>query len=158
MSHDPEEERSRQIVEELLAEFQRRFGDAADRFALPPACFISMGGRFTGYDLAESRLDARFPIREEHLNPYGIMQGGFVVAAADNTIGPLSMLVDTPSVTRSLESTYFRPVLSAYGVIDVTARLTGTEGRRLFFSAEVRAPDGTRCTVVKAVHVRLPTQ
>lgn len=153
----PEERRSDEIVTELLAEFRERFGEAADRFALPPECFLSMGGRFTDYDLIESRLDARFPVREEYLNPYGIMQGGFVVAAADNTIGPLSMLVDTPSVTRTLESTYFRPVLAEYGVIDVTARFTGREGRRLQFSAEVRAPDGTRCTVVTATHLRLPS-
>jgi acyl-coenzyme A thioesterase PaaI-like protein len=158
MTSDPEETRSREIVAELLALFRERFGEAAERFVLPPACFISMGGRFTGYDITENRLDARFPVREEYLNPYGIMQGGFVVAAADNTIGPLSMLVDTPSVTRTLESTYFRPVLAGYGVIDVTARLTGREGRRLTFSAEVRGPDGTRCTVVNATHLRLPTE
>lgn len=122
---------------------------------VPPACFLSMGGEFLEYDPDAVRLTARFPVRGEWLNPYGIVQGGFVVAAADNTVGPLSILVAPPSVTRTLEASYHAPVRSDFGDITVVARVQTISGRRVVLTAEVLAPDGTVCTTVLASHTVL---
>ena len=67
---------------------------------IPPPVFTSMQGEFVDFDLEEGILVTRFPVRQDYLNPYGAMQGGMVAAAVDNTLGPLSMLVAPPNVTR----------------------------------------------------------
>ena len=75
-----------------------------------------------------------------------------VAAAVDNTLGPLSMLVAPPSVTRQLEITYSRPVPLDIGHIVVSARLLERRDRWLFFKADVRSPEGLRLARSKAVH------
>jgi acyl-coenzyme A thioesterase PaaI-like protein len=95
---------------------------------------------------------AQFPVLESYLNPYGTMQGGMVAAAVDNTLGPLSVLIAPPNVTRHLEMTYSRPVTLVMGHIVVSARLLERKDRLLFFRAEVRDQEGLRLARAKAVH------
>jgi acyl-coenzyme A thioesterase PaaI-like protein len=129
-----------------------RLGDRIDAYAFPPPVFAAMQGEFLGFDLDVGSLTARFPVLESYLNPYGTMQGGMVAAAVDNTLGPLSVLVAPPNVTRQLEMTYSRPATLEMGYIVATARLLERGGRRLFFKAEVRSPEGLRLARAKAVH------
>lgn len=129
-----------------------RLGDRMDDFVFPPPVFVDMGGRFVGFDPDQAVLAVRFPVRNRYLNPYGSMQGGMVAAAIDNTLGPLSVLVAPPNVTRTLEITYSRPVTMGMGDITVTARLVDRKGPRLFFKAEVKDEKGLRMARAKAVH------
>jgi len=129
-----------------------RHGDRVAEYALPPPVFVAMEGEFIDFDPDAGRLSARFPIRESQLNPYGSMQGGMIAAAVDNTLGPLSMLVAPPNVTRHLEMTYSRPVKLEMGYITVHARLVERQDRWLHFKADVRGPDGTRLAKAKATH------
>ena len=140
------------IGAQLIDEYRRRTGVGEDAVALPPPCFASMGAVWTSFDAEKATLGAQFPVKEEYLNPYRTMQGGFIVAAADNVIGFLSMMVGPPSVTRTLETRYLRPVLPAMGFVGVTAWFLDREGRRLTFAADVRSPEGTRLASVSAVH------
>jgi acyl-coenzyme A thioesterase PaaI-like protein len=111
-----------------------------------------MEGEFLEFDLQAGSLAARFPVSERSLNPFGTMQGGMIAAAVDNTLGPLSMLVAPPSVTRRFEITYSRPVPLAMGHILVQARLVERQERKLFFRADVRGPEGERLARAKATH------
>jgi len=129
-----------------------RLGDRIDQYAIPPPVFTAMAGRFVAVDLDVGTLIARFPVRESYLNPYGTMQGGMVAAALDNTLGPLSMLVAPPNVTRRLEITYSRPVTVDVGSILVDARLVERQRRWLYFRAEVRCGHGLRLARSKATH------
>ena len=65
------------------------------------------------------------------------MQGGFIAAAVDNTVGPLSMLVAPPNFTRRLDMKYSRAVTVAIDLLTVTARLEHRKGPQLTFRAEV---------------------
>jgi uncharacterized protein (TIGR00369 family) len=87
-------------------------------------------------------LTMRFPVRPEYANPLGCMQGGFIVAALDNTLGPFSYLIAPPSVTSRLSVDYLRPVAPGVAWIDCIARLVARTGRNLYLSGEVRDPDG----------------
>jgi acyl-coenzyme A thioesterase PaaI-like protein len=129
-----------------------KLGDRVHEYAFPPPVFAAMEGEFLALDLDAGFLTARFPVLEGHLNPYGIMQGGMVAAAVDNTLGPLSVLVAPPNVTRRLEMTYSRAVTLDVGYIVVTARFLERKGRRLFFRADVRSREGLRLARSKAVH------
>jgi hypothetical protein len=80
------------------------------------------------------------------------MQGGMVAAAIDNTIGPLSVLVAPPNVTRHMELKYSRAVTPQTGYITVIAQLLERDGNWLTFKAEARDPQGKRLVRAKAVH------
>jgi len=146
MMHDNE------LFDRIVGLMQRNLGEAFDQNACPPPAFVSMGGEFVALDLEAGVLVARFPILPRQLNPYGMMQGGIVAAAVDNTLGPLSLLLAPPNVTRRLEMTYSHPVRPDMGHVLVEARCVGREGRRLTFRADVRSPDGQRLARAKAVH------
>jgi acyl-coenzyme A thioesterase PaaI-like protein len=104
------------------------------------------------FDLEVEWLTARFPVPAEYLNTYGSMQGGMVAAAVDNTLGPLSMLVAPPNVTRRLQMKYSRPVTPDLNFIIVEARLTERKDRWLSFRAEVKDEEGTLLARARAVH------
>lgn len=75
----------------------------------PPNCFVEMQAEFVEYVEGQSLL-VKFPVQEKYQNPLGFMQGGFILAAIDNTMGPLSYMVAPPSVTTTLNATYLRPI------------------------------------------------
>ena len=81
---------------------------------IPPPCLTDMQGEPVAYVEGES-LAMRFPVLARYQNPIGHMQGGFIVAALDNTLGPFSYLIAPPSVTTS-GLRYPIAVTSAIGV------------------------------------------
>lgn len=127
-------------------------GDRVHEHALPPPVFLDMQGQFLELDQEAGMLVAQFPVLERYLNPFGTMQGGMVAAAVDNTLGPLSVQVAPPNVTRRLEMKYSRPATPDMGHIIVQARLLERRDRWLFLEADVRNPEGLRLAKAKAVH------
>jgi acyl-coenzyme A thioesterase PaaI-like protein len=136
-------------VKEILSS---KFGEQVDQYAFPPPVFAAMYGEFREIDLDSGTLTVQFPVLESYLNPYGTMQGGMIAAAVDNTLGPLSVLVAPPNVTRRLEMVYSGPVTPDLEEIVVTSKLLERKGRWLFFKADVYDPDGRRLARAKAVH------
>ena len=121
---------------------QDRLGDRIDDFLIPPPVFELMRGEFLTFDLKSKRIKTRFPILTEYQNPYRTMQGGMVAAAVDNTLGPLSMLVSPPNVTRRFEMKYSHPITIDLEYITVDGILLERDGRRLTFRADVRDQKG----------------
>lgn len=105
----------------------------------PPACFITMGGEFLQFDVDAKRLRVRFPVKPEFANPMGYMQGGLIVGAIDNTIGPLTFLVAPPSVTTQLNTTYIRPITPDLTFFEVEAVVTEQTRKQIFVDAVVRS-------------------
>jgi acyl-coenzyme A thioesterase PaaI-like protein len=139
-------------MKEILAVLEERYGDRLDRFLIPPPSFESMRGEFLGFDRERGVLQTRFPVLREWLNPYGLMQGGLIAAAVDNTLGPLSMLIAPPNVTRRLEMKYSRGVDASQPAILVEARFISQDGRWLHFQARVHDPEGGRFASASATH------
>jgi acyl-coenzyme A thioesterase PaaI-like protein len=129
-----------------------RLGDRLGDYVIPPAVFGTMRGEFLAFNVQAGVLEARFPILGEYLNPYGAMQGGMVAAAVDNTLGPLSMLVAPPNVTRRLQMKYSRPVTPDLEYIIVKGKLLERKGQWLSFSAEVRDQEGVLLARARAAH------
>jgi acyl-coenzyme A thioesterase PaaI-like protein len=137
------------LVSETL---RRKLGDRVDEYAFPPPVFAAMQGEFLEIDLDSGTLTVQFPVLDNYLNPYGTMQGGMIAAAVDNTLGPLSVLVAPPNVTRRLEMVYSRPVTPDLGYIVVTSKLLERRGRWLFFRADVYDNNGRRLARASAAH------
>lgn len=140
------------IPQEVLLLVEERLQGLGDEIVFPPPVFDAMQGEVVDFDIENGILRNRFPILSDYLNPYGSMQGGMVAAAIDNTIGPLSMLVSTPNVTRTMTVKYRKPVLPEMEHIVVTARFVEQIKRQLFFEAVVEAVSGEKLASAKATH------
>jgi acyl-coenzyme A thioesterase PaaI-like protein len=141
-------ERSAQILNLL----KKQHGDHWDEYIFPPPIFTVMQGEFLDIDLENSVLSARFPVLESWLNPYGIMQGGMLATAIDNTIGPLSALVASANVTRYMELKFSHAVTLESEYVTVTARLVGRQDRWLTFKAQANDLRGKRLARARATH------
>jgi acyl-coenzyme A thioesterase PaaI-like protein len=136
----------------LLDTLKQYHGEHLDEYTFPPPVFTAMQGEFLDFDPEKGVLSVRFPVLRRWLNPYGIMQGGMVAAAMDNTIGPLSALVAPANVTRHMELKYSRSATPEMTYIIVTAHLVGKDGRWLTFKATARDPQDQRLVRAKATH------
>lgn len=137
---------------ELMRLLHEKYQDRLRGFLMPPPIYTEMGGEVHAIDLENGALSIRFPVPEKYLNPYRIMQGGMIAAAIDNALGPLSMLVAPPNVTRSLEVKYSQPAVVDMAYILIEARLVERKEPKLLFEAKVLSPDGTRLATCKAMH------
>ena len=117
---------------------------------LPPPCFLDMDGEFIEYEDGQW-LSARFPVKQRYQNPLGYMQGGFILAALDNTLGPFSYLIAPPSVTSQLNTSYLRPVSRDDKEIMCTARLTERTKKQLFISCDARNGEDKVVAVTHAI-------
>ncbi len=140
------------VMNQILAVLEKRYGDQLDQFLIPPPSFEAMRGEFLSFDLEQCVLRTRFPVLREWLNPYSLMQGGLIAAAVDNTLGPLSMLLAPPNVTRRLEMKYSQGVVASLPAILVEARLIEQNGRWLRFQARVHDSNGVRFASATATH------
>lgn len=104
---------------------------------LPPPCLVDMQATLEDWQEGVS-LSMRFPVLERYRNPLGFMQGGFIAAALDNTIGPFSYLIAPPSVTSQLNLSYLRPVPPTAAHLVCTARLIERTGKTLYIAGEAR--------------------
>jgi acyl-coenzyme A thioesterase PaaI-like protein len=111
-----------------------------------------MEGEFIDFDEKQGWLETRFPVKASYRNPYHTMQGGMIAAAIDNTLGPLSMLVAPPNVTRTLEIKYSKPITLEMGKILIRGRLLERNDRDLWFTVDVRSQEGVLLARAKARH------
>jgi len=120
------------LFEQLIAQFGTMPG-----VEIPPKVFTVMDAEVIDYEEKRS-LTIRFPVKDKYQNPLGHMQGGVIVAAIDNTLGPLSYLVAPPSATLQLNTQYVRPVTVKDQFIQVKAELVDKTRNLLLMRAEVR--------------------
>lgn len=118
----------------------------------PPHCFLSMEAEFLEYE-SRQRLVLKVPVKEEYLNPMRTMQGGFLAAAFDNALGPLSYLAaGSPCTSLNLDVEFIRAV-SWPDVLTITARVVARGRETVLMSAE--AVDGRGKLVATATSTSL---
>jgi uncharacterized protein (TIGR00369 family) len=54
----------------------------------PPACAVTLGCAFTQVDPEAGTIETQFQGKPEFVNPLGHIQGGFLAAMLDDTLGP----------------------------------------------------------------------
>jgi len=143
---------SQETLDKLRHHLHEIHGDRIDEYLIPPPAFQSMQGILLEVDTAQDTLTTQFPILEEHLNPYRTLQGGYLAAMFDNTIGPLSMLVAPLNVTRRLRITFSKPVDPSLSELTIHAVFLSRDDQRLRFRAEARDPHGKRVARAQATH------
>lgn len=126
-----------------------------ENMALPPNIFIDMEGEFIEF-VENKKLVARFPNMERYRNPLGLMQGGIIIAAMDNTVSPLSYLVAPPSITQSIETVFKKPVKQSDAYIDVVATVLEKTSTHILMQGEAMNPKGKVVAgcVAKSVYIK----
>src|SRR4249919_294724 len=117
---------------------------------LPPPCLLDMQAEWIEFEEGR-RLLMRFPVLPRYRNPLGFMQGGFIAAALDNTIGPFSFLIAPPSVTSHLSLNYLRPVTREHAWLNCEATVVERTRKTLYLAGVARADDGNVAAMAQAV-------
>ena len=127
---------------DIMTLFKEVLGDDLSSYTLPPGSFSSMQCNIIAFDKNQKTITVTMPVLDFSLNPYNTMQGGFITAALDNAIGPLSLLVAPLNMSRRISTEYKRPITQDIDMLYVTAVLSETKGRKLFFHAEIKDAHG----------------
>ena len=128
---------------DVMELYAKTLGEKINEFNLPPPSFEIMQSEIMLFDEEKKSIVVKIPILESWLNPYGTMQGGLIIGAIDNAVGPLSLLLAPKSMTREIESKLLKPITMDTGFIYVTATLFERKKRRLIFDAVVQDKDET---------------
>jgi len=117
--------------------FTKVLGEKITEFTLPPPSFEIMQCEIIDFNEEEKSLITKVPVLEQWQNPYGTMQGGMIDAAIDNGVGPLSMLVASANMTRTIETKLIKAITMEVEFIYVKSKLVEQKKRRLTFEVEV---------------------
>ena len=118
--------------------FSSVLGDTFHEYELPPPSFTIMQCEIITFDKEKATLTTKIPVLKEWLNPYSTMQGGMIIAAIDNALGPLSLLIAPKNMTRNIESKLIKAITMDVKYIYVTASLYEEKKRRLIFDVLVK--------------------
>jgi len=114
-----------------------------DMFKQPAESSRSLGFELISLDMSRLETRVRFTGKPEFANPAGYIQGGYLCAMMDDTIG---MLTTVKVGTRAFPSTinlhthFLRPV--RVGIIEVVARLRNIGRSVIFAEADLYDPRG----------------
>lgn len=121
-----------------------------DIFPTSSPSSTSLGFELLSLDMKELTARVRFQGKPEFCNPAGVIQGGYLVAMMDDTIGMLAGMKAGKSKlpsTVDLHTHFLRPVRQ--GAIEVAARLRNVGRAMLFAEAELydsRGKEAARST------------
>jgi len=129
-----------------------------DVFPTPANSSKSLGFELLGLDLTAWTTRVRFDGKADFTNPAGYIQGGYLSAMLDDTIGMLATMKTGnekfPS-TIDLHTTFLRPV--KVGAIEVAARLRNIGLTTIFADAELfdlRGKAAARAIATLAINPR----
>jgi uncharacterized protein (TIGR00369 family) len=109
---------------------------------LPPPSMLELGLEYLEIKPGVS-MKAKFPFQKRFTNPAGILQGGFLVAAMDDVLGPLTYVTSgTICLTLSLNTTFLKAFSEKMGFCLIEAFVLQKTKSFIFLRAEVRTPDG----------------
>ena len=128
----------------------------ATTFPTPANSSVSLGFKLISLDMGKMETRVRFEGRPEFTNPAGYIQGGYLSAMLDDTIGMLATVktgVEKYPSTIDLHTHFLRPV--RVGPIEVAARLRNI-GRQVIFAEadlfDARGKEAARATASLAIN------
>jgi uncharacterized protein (TIGR00369 family) len=119
------------------------FWDVMEGRRAPPPAAALLGFELLAIDPAQGTIRVRFTARPEFTNPIGVVQGGFLAAMLDDTLGP--------ALTATLEPGQFAPTIELKvnfiapaqpGKLVAEGRVVARGGSIAFLAGELRSEDG----------------
>lgn len=112
------------------------------RLPAPPAAEL-LGLKVVRADADRAEFEATFEARPEFVNPAGKVQGGFLAAMLDETLGPAlatTLAPDEFAPTLELKVNFLRP--AAPGALTGQGRVVHRGGHIAFLAGELLSADG----------------
>ena len=135
------------------------FWDVMEGRADPPPAAELLGWKLIEIDPNAGTIEVEFTATEQFLNPAGTVQGGFLAAMLDDTLGPA--LVQTLgdgewAPTTDLHVQFLKPAKP--GEIRASARIVRRGRDVAFMAGELRDPDGDLvATATATAAIRRPS-
>jgi len=119
------------------------FWDAMEGRVPPPPAAVTLGFKLLEIDPSRGTIRVQFEGKREFLNPMGVVQGGFVAAMLDDTLGPALVCTLPPghfAPTIELKVNFIKP--APLGVLIGEGRLVARGGTIAFLAGELRTAGG----------------
>ncbi|HET7048552.1 MAG TPA: PaaI family thioesterase [Solirubrobacteraceae bacterium] len=120
------------------------FWDVMEGRREPPAAAVLLGFRLVDIDPEAGTIEVAFSVTERFLNPAGHVQGGFLAAMLDDTLGP-ALVATLPAgqwaPTVDLQVQFLAPALP--GELRGHGRVVRRGRDIAFLAGELRSADGT---------------
>ena len=120
------------------------FWDVMEGRKAPPPAAELLGFSLLAIDEANGAIRVRFTARPEFANPIGMVQGGFLAAMLDDTLGPALQATLEPdqfAPTLELKVNFIAPARP--GALIADGRVVARGGSIAFLAGELRSEDGT---------------
>ncbi|WP_203886264.1 PaaI family thioesterase [Planotetraspora kaengkrachanensis] len=88
------------------------FWDVVEGRVPPPPAAVLLGWELLGIDLEQGTIEVAFTAGDQFTNPMGVIQGGFLAAMLDDTLGPALVATLPPNQfapTLDLHVQFLRP-------------------------------------------------
>ena len=109
----------------------------------PPPAASTLGFKLLDVDTDKGTIRVQFEGKQEFLNPIGNVQGGFICAMLDDTLGPALVATlpkDHFAPTIELKVNFIRPAKP--GVLIGTGRVVSRGGTIAFLAGELTSEQG----------------
>jgi uncharacterized protein (TIGR00369 family) len=109
----------------------------------PPPAAVTLGWELIEVDPEQGTIEVAFVAGEQFLNPVGVVQGGFLAAMLDDTLGPALVATlpeDQFAPTLDLHVQFFRPARP--GRLVGRGRVVKRGRDVCFLAGELIGPDG----------------
>lgn len=132
---------------------QRRgpFWDVLAGRAEPPPAAVLLGWELTAVDPEQGTIEVAFQAADQFLNPVGVVQGGFLAAMLDDTLGPAlvaTLAEDQFAPTLDLHVQFLRPARP--GRLVGRGRIVQRGKEVCFLAGELLGPDDKPVAVATA--------
>jgi uncharacterized protein (TIGR00369 family) len=126
-----------------MSERKGFFWDVMEGRRPPPPAAVLLGFELLAIDPSQGTIRVRFNAKPEFANPIGVVQGGFLAAMLDDTLGP--------ALTATLEPDQFAPTIELKvnfvapakpGPLFADGRVVARGGSIAFLAGELRTEDG----------------
>lgn len=119
------------------------FWDAMEGRAPPPPAAVTLGFKLLEIDPERGTIRVQFEAKQEFLNPMGVVQGGFLAAMLDDTLGPALVCTLPPgdfAPTIELKVNFIKP--APLGILIGEGRVVARGGTIAFLAGELRTEPG----------------
>ena len=119
------------------------FWDAMEGRVPPPPAATTLGFKLLEIDPSRGTIRVQFEGKREFLNPMGVVQGGFVAAMLDDTLGPALVCMLPPghfAPTVELKVNFIKP--APLGLLIGEGRVVARGGTIAFLAGELRTEQG----------------
>jgi uncharacterized protein (TIGR00369 family) len=117
----------------------------------PPPAAVLLGWELVGVDPERGTIEVAFQADERFVNPVGVIQGGFLAAMLDDTLGP-ALVATLPenqfAPTLDLHVQFLRPARP--GKLLGRGRIVKRGKEVCFLAGELLGPDGEPVAVATA--------